>query len=51
MIAHLPAAVHKERVRSIAMGRIGEPEDVARVALFLASDLSAYQAVDEVGIG
>ena len=26
----------------IALGRIGEPEDIAKVAYFLASDMSAY---------
>jgi 3-oxoacyl-[acyl-carrier protein] reductase len=32
----------EERVAEIPLGRIGEPDDVASVALFLASDLSAY---------
>ncbi len=42
MIKHL----HKEKfdslLASIKMGRIGKPEDVADVILFLASDLSRY---------
>jgi 3-oxoacyl-[acyl-carrier protein] reductase len=32
----------EQRVAEIPLGRIGEPADVASVALFLASDLSAY---------
>src|SRR5690606_10777149 len=31
-----------DRVRVTPLGRMGTPEDVARVALFLASDLSSY---------
>ena len=32
----------QERVKTIPMGRLGEPGDVADVALFLASDASRY---------
>ncbi|MHB2024420.1 MAG: 3-oxoacyl-ACP reductase FabG [Mycobacteriales bacterium] len=34
--------IFAEREKDIPMGRAGEPRDVANVALFLASDLSAY---------
>ena len=37
-----PEAVRGEYVSATALGRIEEPEDVARVAVFLASDLSRF---------
>ena len=39
-----------ERLASIAMGRIGTPDDVAKVALFLASDLSSYVTGQCIGV-
>ncbi len=38
----LPDAVKEEMVKSIALGRPGQPEDVAKVVCFLASDEAAY---------
>ena len=35
----------------IPMRRLGRPEDVAGVALFLASDLSAYVTGDRIIVG
>jgi NAD(P)-dependent dehydrogenase (short-subunit alcohol dehydrogenase family) len=37
-----PAAARREGERSIALGRLGEPEDIARVVVFLLSDDAAY---------
>lgn len=37
-----PEVLLKESEASIPMGRMGEPEEVARVAAFLASDLASY---------
>ena len=42
MTAALPEAVREAWVKSIPLRRGGTPEDVAKVALFLASDLSSY---------
>ena len=33
------------------MQRVGTPEDIARVALFLASDLSGYVTGDRIIVG
>jgi 3-oxoacyl-[acyl-carrier protein] reductase len=50
MTQGLPAAKYSERLESIAMQRIGTPEDVAKAALFLASDLSTYVTGQCIGV-
>ena len=42
MTAALPQEVREQWVKTIPLRRGGTPEDVANVALFLASDLSSY---------
>lgn len=42
MTAKVPESMRKEWVDRISMRRAGKPEEVAGVALFLASDLSSY---------
>ena len=42
MTASLPENVREEWAKQIPLRRCGTPEDVAKVALFLASDLSSY---------
>ena len=42
MTAQLPEDVRKEWAAKIPLRRGGTPEDIAKVCLFLASDLSAY---------
>jgi len=42
MTAKLPAEVVENWVKNIPLRRSGKPEDVANLALFLASDLSSY---------
>ncbi|MCX6998536.1 MAG: 3-oxoacyl-[acyl-carrier-protein] reductase [Kiritimatiellaeota bacterium] len=42
MTEKLSEDIRKQMLAAIPLGRFGEPEDVARVVLFLASDAAAY---------
>jgi 3-oxoacyl-[acyl-carrier protein] reductase len=46
----LTPAIFERRSASIGMGRVGQPQDVANVVLFLASPLSAYVTGQVIGI-
>lgn len=51
--AEVPEGVDMQRVLDvflarIPMGRVGEPDDIAKAALFLASDLSSYMTGSQI---
>jgi 3-oxoacyl-[acyl-carrier protein] reductase len=50
MVKHLPEGVYDERVASIALGRIGSPEEVARAIGWLASDEASYVTGQVLGV-
>jgi 3-oxoacyl-[acyl-carrier protein] reductase len=50
MTQNLPQEKYVERLKSIALGRIGASDDVAHAALFLASDLSTYITGQCIGV-
>ncbi len=50
MVRGLPDDIRKENLAKIGMNRIGQPEDVAAVVLFLVSDLSSYMTGQVLGV-
>lgn len=50
MAGSLPPEIFQKRVDSIAIGRIGSADDVARAILFLATDASAYITGEVIGV-
>lgn len=50
MIAALPAAKREALVRSIGMGRVGAPADIAPVCVFLASEGARYITGQVIGV-
>ncbi|MFB2813194.1 SDR family NAD(P)-dependent oxidoreductase [Shewanella xiamenensis] len=50
MACSIPTEKFQERMDSIAMKRIGQPEDIANTAVFLGSDLSSYVTGQVIGV-
>ena len=50
MTKSLSKEKYDERIKSIKMGRIGTPKDIAYGALFFASDMSQYVTGQILGI-
>lgn len=50
MVAALPEDMVKRLAATIPLGRVGEPQEVANVFLFLASDLASYVTGDILSV-
>ena len=50
MTRQLPPDKFQQRIASVRMGRIGKPEEVAQVILFLANDMSSYVTGQVLGV-
>lgn len=51
MTKAIPEKVFNDQLGKIPLGRAGEPEDVANLVAFLASDDAAYLTGEVINIG
>jgi 3-oxoacyl-[acyl-carrier protein] reductase/7-alpha-hydroxysteroid dehydrogenase len=50
MVKVLPKEVIEPLIKTIPLGRIGKPEDVANAFVFLASDMASYITGDIISV-
>ena len=50
MVMAIPANVREDILSKIPVGRLGEPDEVARVVAFLADEGSAYITGQNIGV-
>lgn len=50
IVAHYTEEMRRKRESEIPLGRLGKPEEVANVCLFLASDLSSYITGETINV-